>query len=104
VANIHSVVDSRLLTAVVGLVASLAVSALLWIYFETVLFFLFVPFVPFLFRGLGGDEREETTPRECPHCGFQSLNDEYEYCPRDGQRLREPREKRTERGGTDNWS
>lgn len=95
-------VDSRLLTAAVGLVASLAVSVLLWVYFDTFLFFLFVPFVPFLFRGLGDSERREPDPRECPQCGFQTLNDEYDYCPRDGRRLREPRE--ATRGGEGGWS
>lgn len=97
-------VDSRLLTAAAGLVASLAVSILLWVYFGTFVFFLFVPFVPFLFRGLGDSDRREPSPRECPQCGFETLDDEYEYCPRDGRRLREPREETTERRGTDGWS
>lgn len=88
-------VDSRLLTAALGSVASLAVSVLLWVYFDTFLFFLFVPFVPFLFRGIGDGEREQPKPRECPQCGFRTVNDEYDYCPRDGRRLQEPREKET---------
>lgn len=83
--------NSRLLTAAVGLVASLAISAALWLYFDTFLFFLFLPFVPFLFRGVGDNERKEPTPRECPRCDFQTLNDEYDYCPRDGRRLEESR-------------
>lgn len=97
-------VDSRLLTAAAGLVASLAVSVLLWVYFDTLLFFLFVPFVPFLFRGFGDDERQQPTPRECPQCGFQTLDEEYDYCPRDGRRLQKQRDETTERRGTDGWS
>lgn len=97
-------VDSRLLTAAAGLVASLAVSVLLWVYFDTVLFLLFVPFVPFLFRGFSDDKRRQQRPRECPQCGFQTLDGEYDYCPRDGRRLTEPREERTEQRETDGWS
>jgi hypothetical protein len=97
-------VNSRLLTAVVGLGASLAVSLLLWIYFDTFLFFLFVPFVPFLFRGLGDSERREPVSKECPQCDFQTRNDQYDYCPRGGKRLRKPQKGATEREGTDNWS
>jgi hypothetical protein len=48
-----------------------------------VLFFLFVPFVPFLFRGA----RERPPVRECPVCGFRTRDPEYDYCPRDGHRL-----------------
>lgn len=76
-------VRSRTVTAVVGLVGSLLVSALLWWYFDTVAFFLFVPFVPFLFRRGEPDE----TVRECPACGFRTTDDAYEYCPRDGTKL-----------------
>lgn len=93
-------VNSRLLTAGVGLVASLAVSVALWLYFDTFLFFLFLPFVPFLFRGVGDDEHEGPTPRECPQCDFRTVNDEYDYCPRDGRRLQESR--RDDRDG--GWS
>lgn len=98
-------VGSRLLTAAVGLVASLAVSVLLWVYFDTFLFFLFVPFIPFLFRGLDSDDdQREAQPRECPQCGFQTRNDKYDYCPRDGRRLHEPREETTEQHDTNGWS
>jgi len=69
-------------TALAGLFASLGVSALLWWYFDTLLFLLFVPFVPFLLRGRG-----DRTVRECPRCGFRSDSEEYEFCPRDGERL-----------------
>ncbi|MFC6864149.1 hypothetical protein ACFQGE_11860 [Halomicroarcula sp. GCM10025817] len=82
---------SRTLTALVGLGVSLAVTVALWWYFDTLLVFLLVPFVPFLFRGMG---REETPPvRECPRCGFRSTVEDHDYCPRDGSRL-EPAESR----------
>jgi hypothetical protein len=90
-------VDSRRLTAAVGLIASLAVSVLLWIYFGTFVFFLFVPFVPFLFRG--GGESDQPAVRECPQCGFQTRDDEYDYCPRDGRRLQEQRDGTDRRDG-----
>jgi hypothetical protein len=80
-------VGSRTLTALVGLLGSLAVSALLYVHTGSVLFFLFVPFVPFLFADRGGGE--EPTLYECPRCGFETRNSEFEYCPRDGSRLRE---------------
>jgi hypothetical protein len=74
------VVRARTATAVAGLLASLAVSALLWWYFDTLLVFLLVPFVPFLFRS-----RDDV--RECPVCGFRTREETHEYCPRDGHRL-----------------
>lgn len=81
-------VDSRTATAVAGLAASLLVSAALWWYFETALFFLFVPFVPFLFGRGGRDDASVTRPvRECPECGFRTADRKYQYCPRDGTRL-----------------
>lgn len=73
--------DARWLTALVGLLASLAISVLAWQYFDTVLFFLLIPFVPFLFRG-----RSSPTKR-CPRCGFETTSEGFEYCPRDGSRL-----------------
>lgn len=76
--------SSRTATALAGLVASLAVSVLLWWYFESLLVFLVVPFVPFLFRDGNG---ERPPVRECPRCGFRTRSPEYEYCPRDGTRL-----------------
>jgi hypothetical protein len=27
--------------------------------------------------------------QECPHCGFQGTSNAYDYCPRDGTRLKE---------------
>jgi len=84
-------VGSRTATAAVGLAASLLVTALLWWYFESLFVFLLVPFVPILFRRLGGDS-EPTIVQECPHCGFQATSSAYDYCPRDGSRLEEPTE------------
>ena len=89
-------VGARTATAVVGIVGSLALSVVLYLYTGSLLFFLFVPFVPFLFRGSwrdGSGERAESTPRilECPQCGFRTTDPEYEYCPRDGRRLHTPR-------------
>jgi hypothetical protein len=79
-------VRSRTATAAVGLAGSLLLSALLWWYFDTFVFFLLLPFVPILFRG-GRRETSENAVRACPTCGFRTPNDAYEYCPRDGTRL-----------------
>ncbi len=76
-------VGSRTVTAAVGVAVSLLVSVALWWYFESFVFFLFLPFVPFLLRDDGGTERG----RECPRCGFRTEAEEYEFCPRDGTRL-----------------
>ncbi|GAD51406.1 hypothetical protein MBEHAL_0166 [Halarchaeum acidiphilum MH1-52-1] len=87
--------NSRLATAVVGLVASLAISAAVHYVTGWFVFFLAVPFVPLLFRGLrgaGSDESEgpgtPPTPRTCPECGFATTDSEVRYCPRDGTELR----------------
>jgi membrane protein implicated in regulation of membrane protease activity len=77
---------ARTATAAAGIVGSLLVSAVLWWHFQTAVFFLFVPFVPFLFRR-ASRERHEETVRECPVCGFRTTDDSYEYCPRDGTAL-----------------
>ena len=79
---------SRAATAAVGLVASLAVSVVVYYYTDSLFVFLFVPLVPFLFRGLGGDSSPASDPqiRECPRCGFQTT-EAYEHCPHDGTRL-----------------
>ena len=81
-------VGSRIVTAAAGLVASLVVTVALWWYFDTLLVFLLVPFIPLLFRGLGDDS--PTIVQECPHCGFQATTDAYDYCPRDGSPLEPP--------------
>lgn len=77
---------SRTTTAIVGVILSLLVSVLAWYYFETVLLFLFVPFVPLVLRGRadGGSDPGRST---CPACGFETRDAGYEYCPRDGTPL-----------------
>jgi hypothetical protein len=82
-------VRSRLLTAAVGLLASVVVSVVAYVYLDTLLLFLVVPFVPFLFRGLekGGAAEEEPAGRECPACGYRTRAPDHDYCPRDGTRL-----------------
>ncbi|WP_336000990.1 hypothetical protein [Halorientalis halophila] len=78
---------SRTATAAVGLLGSLAVTVALWWYFDTLAVFLFLPFVPFLFRNRGSDEESAPAVRECPTCGFRTAAEDHEYCPRDGRRL-----------------
>lgn len=86
-------VASRTATALAGVLLSLAVSAALRYYFDSLLFFLFVPFVPFLLRGSGGaGARSPSEIAECPVCGSRTADPEHDYCPRDGTRL--------ERGGS----
>jgi len=87
---------SRTITALVGLIASLALSAAIYVATGSLLLFVFVPFVPFvLSRSLGGKgDREETPPvRECPECGFRARDPGFDYCPRDGRRLRKAGER-----------
>jgi len=79
---------ASLATAVAGLALSLLGSIAAWVYFDSLLFFLFVPFVPILFRrGIGERPDAQPTLRRCPRCEFQTRRDEFEYCPRDGARL-----------------
>ncbi|MFC6718788.1 hypothetical protein ACFQGT_15125 [Natrialbaceae archaeon GCM10025810] len=107
---------SRTVTAVVGLLLGLLVSVAAWIYFDTFLLFLFLPFVPLLAPGIGrrGDHVESGAAgrngsgdrsstgggpgpggrtgldvRRCPRCGFRTDDPGFEYYPRDGSRLRE---------------
>jgi hypothetical protein len=77
---------SRTATAVVGLLVSLAVSVGVYYATGSLLVFLVVPFVPFLFRR--GRDGSGSPAGECPVCGFHSRSEEYEYCPRDGRRLK----------------
>lgn len=65
---------------------SVVVSALLAWYFDALFLFLFLPFLPFLFRW----SKEEVMT--CPECGFRSRNPEFRHCPRDGSRLEGRRE------------
>lgn len=78
-------VGSRTVTAVVGLLLSVAVSIAAYVYFDTLFLFLFVPFIPFLLRR--GRDDSEPAERVCPECGFSTRNPGFEHCPRDGTRL-----------------
>jgi len=81
-------VSSRLATAAAGVAVSLAVSVALWWYFDVALFFLAVPFVPFLFRRTGDrDDNRRPPERRCPECGFRTRDTSFSYCPRDGTEL-----------------
>lgn len=80
-------VSSRLATAVVGILVSLAVSFVVWRVFDVAVFFLAVPFVPFLFRRRVDDGDDRPAVRTCPECGFSTRNQSFEHCPRDGTRL-----------------
>jgi hypothetical protein len=77
---------ARLATAVAGVVLSIVVSLIVWLYSGIPFLFFLVPFIPFLFRR--GTERQPSA-RECPVCDFQTRDQSYEYCPRDGHRLAE---------------
>jgi hypothetical protein len=81
---------SRLLTAIIGLAASILVSVVLWRTFGTPFVFLFVPFVPLLLRSRGGRDEPAPTVQACPTCGFRTREDDFEFCPRDGTRLEAP--------------
>lgn len=97
-------VSSRTTTALVGILLSLALSAALWYYFDSLLFFLFVPFVPFLLRGSRGrsvdvaESRPGLEAAECPTCGYRTADPEHDYCPRDGTRLERPASRRDRHG------
>ena len=87
---------SRTLTALFGLVGSLAISAAIYAATGSLLLFLLVPFVPFLLSRSPGEESPGPTrapPRECPACDFRARNPEFDYCPRDGRRLRDADER-----------
>lgn len=81
-------VGSRAATAAAGLAASLLVSVVAWVQFDTLLLFLLVPFVPLLFRRrLGGGDGERPAPKRCPVCGFETAAPDHTHCPRDGTPL-----------------
>lgn len=82
-------VSSRTATALAGVLLSLGASVALWYYFDTLLFFLFVPFVPFLLRG-GGESDRHPEVAACPVCGYRTTDPGHDYCPRDGTRLERP--------------
>ncbi len=84
---------SRLATALVGLVVSLGISIGLYWLTDSLLVFIFLPFVPFLFsRGTADGAAQEPTTYECPACHFRTQDQEFDYCPRDGTRLRQAEE------------
>jgi hypothetical protein len=72
--------------ALLGVIGSLGLSAVLWIVFGSPVFFLFVPFVPFVLGRGRANDRQRTY--QCPTCGFRTTDSRYQYCPRDGTRLR----------------
>ncbi len=78
-------VSSRTATALVGLLGSLIVSIAAWVYYDTLLFFLIVPFVPLLFRRQLGGERPSV--KRCPVCGYETREPSYTHCSRDGAAL-----------------
>jgi len=82
-------VSARVATALLGILLSLAISAIVWYVFGNPFLFLAVPFVPFLFRRGTPDSAARPPLRVCEHCGFAPRDPDYEYCPRDGHRLRE---------------
>ncbi|WP_435333428.1 hypothetical protein [Haloarchaeobius sp. TZWWS8] len=74
---------SRKTLLALGLLLSVAITVVLWVVFDTLAVFLFLPLVPFVL-GRGGDG---APVRRCPVCGFETADDGFEYCPRDGERL-----------------
>lgn len=76
-------VGARTVTAAAGLLVSVLLSVAVWYYFDTLLVFLLLPFVPLLWRR-GGDD---PPVRECPSCGFATRDPAFDYCPRDGSPL-----------------
>lgn len=110
-------VGSRTATAAVVGAASLAATVGLYLYTGSLFVFVLLPFVPFLFSARGresGTDPEteagteagaraattdagERTVRACPRCEFRTRNGDFEYCPRDGSRLREERPDGTDR-------
>lgn len=63
------------------LLAGVALSVLLSVLFQSLLFIL----LPFLFVPLF--RRRGDLGRRCARCGFQTVDPEVRYCPRDGRRL-----------------
>lgn len=76
---------ARVATAIAGLVASILLSVVAWVYFDLPVFLVFLPFVPLLFRQRQASESPPV--RACPVCGFSTGDPSYDYCPRDGERL-----------------
>ncbi|MDY6765433.1 MAG: hypothetical protein SV377_07110, partial [Halobacteria archaeon] len=51
-------VSSRTATALVGLAVSVVITVFIWWYFGNPFLFVFLPFIPFLFRRRSTDKRE----------------------------------------------
>jgi len=70
---------------VASLVVSLGLTLLGWLVFDLPLFalFLFLPFLPILFRG----RAPPAARKRCPRCGWSTDLGELNYCPRDGEPL-----------------
>lgn len=77
--------DPRYAVVIVGLLASVLVSLLAWVVFDTLLLFLLIPFVPLVWWRMSPSEARPV--RRCPRCGFSTTTPGYDYCPRDGTRL-----------------
>lgn len=91
-------IGSRTLTAIVVGAASVLLSIGLYLYTGSLLFFLLIPFVPFFFAGRESEASETAaeTVFRCSRCEFRTTNPEFEYCPRDGSRLYERDDGRSE--------
>lgn len=78
-------VSSRTATALVGVAVSVVISVAAWVYFDTLLLFLAIPFVPLLFRRW--ERGAPPAVEQCPVCGFQTREPSFTHCPRDGTEL-----------------
>jgi len=76
---------SRVHVAIVGLLASVAVSGILYLHFGTPVLLLVVPFVPIL----AARARDRPPAKACPTCGYRTRDPATAYCPRDGTALEE---------------
>jgi hypothetical protein len=68
-----------------SLALSVGLTLLGWLVFDTAFFalFLFLPFLPILFRR----RRVAEPAKRCPECGWSTTAADLNYCPRDGERL-----------------
>lgn len=79
--------SARTWTALLGLVAGLALTVVLSWYLDTLFLLLLVPFIPLVGRARRRGEADRPAERVCPECGFRSRDPETAYCPRDGTPL-----------------
>lgn len=68
-----------------SLALSVGLTLLGWLVFDAPFFalFLFLPFLPILFRS----RMRPTNMKRCARCGWTTAADDLLYCPRDGERL-----------------